>query len=453
MGERKYFGTDGVRGPVGQAPITPEFVMRLGYAAGKVLIAEEARLHHTERPSVLIGKDTRISGYMLEAALEAGFCAAGVNVFLTGPLTTPGVAYLTRALRMQAGVMISASHNLYPDNGIKFFSAEGNKLDDQIELDIEAEIDRGMHCVPAAQLGRARRLDSAVPRYIEFCKRAFPLDRSLRGMRIVVDTAHGAGYHIAPQVFHELGAEVIAVGNQPNGTNINEHCGATHPEFLSSKVKEVRADLGIALDGDGDRLVMADRSGAIYNGDQLLYVIAKGRVAAGHKIEGVVGTLMSNFGLETALNAMNIALVRSKVGDRYVLEDLQKKGWLIGGEGSGHILVLDRHTTGDAIVAALEVLTALVTLDQTLEQASAELKLAPQKLINVRVAPGTKWDAHPPVVQAVKDWEAKLAGVGRVLLRASGTEPVIRVMVEANDAALAQAGAESLASTLRACAA
>jgi phosphoglucosamine mutase len=453
MGQRKYFGTDGVRGPVGQAPITPEFVMRLGYAAGKVLIAEELRAQNSEKPSVLIGKDTRISGYMLEAALEAGFCAAGVNVYLTGPLTTPGVAYLTRALRMQAGVVISASHNPYEDNGIKFFSAEGNKLDDTIELEIEAEMERGIHCVPAAQLGRARRLDTAVPRYIEFCKRAFPLDQSLRGMRIVVDTANGAGYHIAPQVFHELGAEVIAVGNQPNGTNINDDCGATHPQFLSGKVKELRADLGIALDGDGDRLIMVDRTGTIYNGDQLLYVIAKGRMASGQRLDGVVGTLMSNFGFEAALKSHNIALVRAKVGDRYVLEELHKNSWLIGGESSGHILVLDRHSTGDAIVAALEVLSALVTLKLTLEQATSDLKLAPQKLINVRVSPGTKWDAHAAMVQAVREWEAKLAGVGRVLLRPSGTEPVIRVMVEAQDAQLAKQGAESLAATLQACAA
>jgi phosphoglucosamine mutase len=452
MAQRKYFGTDGVRGPVGESPITPEFVMRLGYAAGKVLIAEELRAHHTEKPSVLIGKDTRISGYLLEAALQAGFCAAGVNVYLTGPLTTPGVAYLTRALRMQAGVVISASHNPYEDNGIKFFSAEGNKLDDAVELEIEAEIDRGIQCVPAAQLGRAKRLDTAVPRYIEFCKRAFPLDQSLRGMRIVVDCANGAGYHIAPQVFHELGAEVVPVGNTPNGTNINDGCGATHPEFLSAKVKEMRADLGIALDGDGDRLMMVDKNGAVYNGDQLLYVIARGRLARGQKVDGVVGTLMSNFGFEAALSALNIPLVRAKVGDRYVLEDLNKNSWLIGGEGSGHILVLDRHSTGDAIVAALEVLGALVALNQTLEAATAALTLAPQVLINVRVAPGTKWDAHAPMVAAVKSWEQKLSGVGRVLLRASGTEPVIRVMVEAQDKTLARSGAESLAQTLRECA-
>ncbi len=425
--------------------------MRLGYAAGKVLIAEEMRAHHSEKPSVLIGKDTRISCYMLEAALQAGFCAAGVNVVLTGPLTTPGVAYLTRALRMQAGVMISASHNPYEDNGIKFFSAEGNKLDDNIEFEIEAEIDKGIQCVPSAQLGRARRMDSPVPRYIEFCKRAFPMDQSLRGMRIVVDCANGAGYHIAPQVFHELGAEVIAVGNTPNGTNINDGCGATHPEYLSAKVKEMRADLGIGLDGDGDRLIMVDAQGAVYNGDQLLYVIARGRLARGHKLDGVVGTLMSNFGFEAALKKLDVALVRAKVGDRYVLEEMNKNGWLIGGEGSGHILVLDRHSTGDAIVAALEVLGALVVLKQSLSQATAELRLAPQVLINVRVAAGTKWDAHAPMVEAVRVWSEKLAGVGRVLLRPSGTEPVIRVMVEANEKALAREAAESLAATLKAC--
>jgi phosphoglucosamine mutase len=448
---RKYFGTDGVRGPVGETPITPEFIMRLGFAAGKVLIAEEHRQHHSDKPTVLIGKDTRISGYMLEAALEAGFTAAGVNVVLTGPLTTPGVAYLTRALRMHAGVVISASHNPYEDNGIKFFSGEGNKLPDTVEREIEAEMDRGITCVPAAQLGRARRMDSPVPRYIEFCKRAFPLDQTLRGMRIVVDCANGAGYHIAPQVFHELGAEVIAVGNTPNGTNINDGCGATHPEFLSGKVKELRADVGIALDGDGDRLIMVDRHGEIYNGDQLLYVITRGRLARGQSVEGVVGTLMSNFGFEAALKALNVKLVRAKVGDRYVLEDMNKHGWLVGGEGSGHILVLDRHTTGDAIVAALEVLGALVELKQDLAQACAALKMAPQVLINVRVSPGFKWDAHPTMVEAVKNWEQKLEGQGRVLLRPSGTEPVIRVMVEATEKKLAVEACEGLVATLKGC--
>ncbi len=452
MGQRKYFGTDGVRGPVGETPITPEFIMRLGFAAGKVLIEEEHRANHNDKPTVLIGKDTRISGYMLEAALEAGFTAAGVNVVLTGPLTTPGVAYLTRALRMQAGVVISASHNPYEDNGIKFFSAEGNKLDDKVELEIEAEIDRGIQCVPAAQLGRARRMDSPVPRYIEFCKRAFPLDQSLRGMRIVVDCANGAGYHIAPQVFHELGAEVVAVGNTPNGTNINDGCGATHPEFLSAKVKEMRADIGIALDGDGDRLIMVDRNGGIYNGDQLLYVIARGRLARGQAVDGVVGTLMSNFGFEAALKALNIPLVRAKVGDRYVLEEMNKNKWIIGGEGSGHILVLDRHTTGDAIVAALEVLGALVELKQDLAQACSGLKLAPQVLINVKVIPGFKWDAHAAMIDAVALWSKKLEGNGRVLLRPSGTEPVIRVMVEAHAKSAAREAAESLAATLSSCA-
>jgi phosphoglucosamine mutase len=451
MAERKYFGTDGVRGPVGEAPITPEWVMRLAHAAGKVLAANAHRDHATGRPTVLIGKDTRISGYMLEAALEAGFTAAGVDVVLTGPLTTPGVAYLTRALRMQAGVVISASHNPYEDNGIKFFSAQGNKLPDSVELAIEAEIEQGMTCVSSAQLGKAKRMEAPVARYIEFCKRGFPLDQTLRNMRIVVDCANGAGYHIAPQVFHELGAEVVAVGNTPNGTNINDGCGATHPAFLAGKVKEVRADLGIALDGDGDRLVMVDREGRTYNGDQLLYVVARGRIARGHKVDGIVGTLMSNYGFEQALSALNIPLERAKVGDRYVLEGLQKNNWIIGGEGSGHILVLDRHSTGDGIVSAIEVLGALVELKQDLAQATADLKLSPQVMINVKVSPGFKWDAHPSMVSAVKAWEEKLTGKGRILLRPSGTEPVVRVMAEAQSKAMASEAAESLAGTLRAC--
>jgi phosphoglucosamine mutase len=356
---RKYFGTDGVRGLVGVAPITPDFVMRLGYAAGKVFTNARVRANKTiDRPTVLIGKDTRISGYMLEAALEAGFSAAGVDVMLAGPMPTPAIAYLTRALRLTAGVVISASHNPFQDNGIKFFSASGNKLPDAIELDIEAALDEPMTCVPSDKLGRAKRLDDASGRYIEFCKSTFPTELDLRGMKIVVDCAHGAAYHIAPHVFHELGAEVIAIGNKPDGFNINDGVGATSPQALADAVIENAADLGIALDGDADRLIMVDNAGRIYNGDELLYLMVTDRMATG-PVAGAVGTLMTNMALEVAFKEMGVGFARAKVGDRYVLEVMQEKGWLYGGEGSGHLLALDKHTTGDGIVSALQVLSAL----------------------------------------------------------------------------------------------
>jgi phosphoglucosamine mutase len=427
---RKYFGTDGIRGRVGEMPITPDFVMRLGYAAGKVLASADWHLSQGERPAVLIGKDTRISGYMLEAALQAGLSAAGVDSLLTGPMPTPAVAYLTRALRLQAGIVISASHNPFEDNGIKFFSSDGNKLPDATEEAIEAGIDQPLATKPSAQLGKARRVRDADGRYIEFCKSTFPSELDLRGLRIVVDCAHGATYHIAPHVFHELGAEVLPVCNEPDGININEKCGATQPGVLRAAVRQHRADLGIALDGDGDRLVMIDQEGCIYDGDQLLYVIACHRHGRGALKGGVVGTLMTNLALENALKAMAIPFARAAVGDRYVLEQLIAHGWQLGGEGSGHIVCLDKHTTGDGIVSALQVLHALRRSGQTLAQAAAGLSLYPQVLVNVRVARKFDCRDNPTVAKAISSAEAKLGSQGRVLLRASGTEPVIRVMVE-----------------------
>jgi phosphoglucosamine mutase len=390
---RKYFGTDGVRGRVGQMPVTPDFIMRLGYAAGATLVAREG-LRANERPAVLIGKDTRISGYMLEAALEAGFSAAGVDVMLCGPMPTPAVAYLTRALRLQAGVVISASHNPYDDNGIKFFSAQGTKLPDAVELDIEARLEESMTCMDSARLGKARRVDDAAGRYIEFCKSTFPNDFDLRGLKIVVDSAHGAAYHVAPNVFHELGAEIVGVGDTPNGLNINLEVGATAPAALRRTVLETHADCGIALDGDGDRLVMVDSAGTLYDGDQLLYVIARHR-ARSQAVPGVAGTLMSNLGFEHALGRLGIALGRASVGDRYVLEMMQDKGWQLGGENSGHIICLDRHTTGDGIIAALQVLAALRSANETLAEASSDMTLYPQKLINVKMPAGFDWAQMP----------------------------------------------------------
>lgn len=444
---RKYFGTDGVRGRVGQAPITPDFVMRLGYAAGKVLI-ERGGMPAGERPGVLIGKDTRLSGYMLESALEAGFAAAGVDVCLVGPMPTPAVAYLTRALRLQAGIVISASHNPYYDNGIKFFSAQGTKLPDEIELAIEALIDQPMSCVPSANLGRARRIEDARGRYIEFCKSTFPNDLDLRGLKIVVDCAHGAAYQIAPDVFHELGAEVTTIGTQPNGLNINDGVGATAPRALADAVLAQRADLGIALDGDADRIQMVDAEGRLYDGDQLLYAIVRSRARHG-KVVGVVGTLMTNLALEHALAKMDIPFARAAVGDRYVVEMLQQKGWLFGGENSGHILVLDRHTTGDGTVAALQVLAALREARLTLKEMLGSLKLYPQKLINVGVPKGFPWRDDPAIQTALGVVEKRMAGMGRVLLRASGTEPLLRVMVEGEGEALVLAAAEELAEAVR----
>jgi phosphoglucosamine mutase len=427
---RKYFGTDGIRGRVGEMPITPDFVMRLGFAAGKVLASADWHLSQGERPAVLIGKDTRISGYMLEAALQAGLSAAGVDSLLTGPMPTPAVAYLTRALRLQAGIVISASHNPFEDNGIKFFSSDGNKLPDATEEAIEAGIDEPLVPRPSAQLGKASRVRDADGRYIEFCKSTFPSELDLRGLRVVVDCAHGATYHIAPHVFHELGAEVISVCNEPDGLNINDKCGATQPATLRAAVRQHRADIGIALDGDGDRLVMIDQEGQVYDGDQLLYVIACHRHASGALRGGVVGTLMTNLALENALNGMGIEFARAAVGDRYVLEQLITKRWQLGGEGSGHIVCLDKHTTGDGIVSALQVLHALRRSGQTLAQAASGLSLYPQVLVNVRV--NRKFDCRedPAVAKAVSSAQSTLGAQGRVLLRASGTEPVIRVMVE-----------------------
>jgi len=428
---RKYFGTDGVRGLVGEAPITPEFVMRLGYAAGRALVRRENLPRH-EHPAVLIGKDTRISGYMLEAALEAGFAAAGVDVILAGPMPTPAVAYLTRALRLQAGVVISASHNPFYDNGIKFFSASGAKLPDSVENEIEEWVDQPMGCVEPAHLGKARRIEDAAGRYIEFCKSTFPNELDLRGLRIAVDCAHGAAYHIAPSVFHELGADVIPVGVEPNGLNINDGTGATRPEHLRQAVLAHRADVGIALDGDGDRLIMVDGDGEIYDGDKLLYVIASARKATG-RLDGVVGTLMSNLGFEHAVGRLGVPFARAKVGDRYVLELMQERGWKLGGENSGHIICLDWHTTGDGIISALQVLSALKQHGHSLAEACADLEFYPQRLINVGLHADFDWRSDPRIEAARRQAVSELGEGGRVLLRPSGTEPLLRVMVEGRD--------------------
>ena len=452
---REYFGTDGVRGRVGDPPITPELVLKLGWAAGRVLASAPAR--PGARPSVLIGKDTRISGYLLEAALESGLSAAGVDVYLSGPLPTPAVAYLTRALRLSAGIVVSASHNPFDDNGIKFFGANGAKLPDAVEQAIEGAMAEPLVCVPSADLGKARRIEDAAGRYIEFCKSTFPNERDLKGWRIVVDCAHGAGYHVAPPVFDELGADVIAVGAEPNGTNINEAVGATHPEHLRQAVLEHRADVGIALDGDGDRLLMADAEGRLYDGDQLLYVIAADYLARGTLGGGgVVGTLMSNLGFEHALGRAGITLERAPVGDRYVLERMTEKGWTLGGENSGHLLCLDKHTTGDAIIAALAVLRALNGRTTSLASAAAPVTLFPQRLINVRLPKGFDWKGSAAIRAAEADARAALGNHGRILLRPSGTEPVLRVMVEAADRTMAdgcaQRVADSIAATLAAAA-
>lgn len=444
---RKYFGTDGVRGMVGEAPITPEFVMRLGYAAGMTLVARE-NMPAGERPAVLIGKDTRISGYMLEAALEAGFSAAGVDVMLAGPIPTPAVAYLTRALRLQAGIVISASHNPYPDNGIKFFSASGAKLPDAVEAEIEARLEEPMGCKESARLGKARRVDDAAGRYIEFCKSTFPNELDLRGLKIVVDCAHGAAYHIAPKVFHELGAETIAIGAEPSGLNINDQVGATAPQTLQAAVRTHGADLGIALDGDADRVLMADNSGRLYDGDQLLYIIARQRLRNGG-LSGVVGTLMTNLGLEHALAKLGVSIARAKVGDRYVLEMLQERGWKLGGENSGHIICLDRHTTGDGIVSALQVLASLRLQNQTLAEACMDLTLYPQTLVNIRLPDGFDWKGQPSIESACAAAERELGEAGRVLLRPSGTEPLLRVMVEGREAGQVAALARSIANVVQ----
>ena len=441
---RQYFGTDGIRGTVGQAPITPDFVLRLAHAVGRVLKRTQAR------PTVLIGKDTRISGYMLESALESGFNSAGVDVVLLGPLPTPGVAYLTRAQRASLGVVISASHNAFADNGIKFFSAQGSKLGDDWELSVEAALAEAPVWADSATLGKARRLDDAAGRYIEFCKSTFANDLTLRGVKIVVDAANGAAYQIAPKVFHELGAEVIAIGCAPDGMNINDGVGATHPEALIAAVKEHKADYGIALDGDADRLQLVDASGRLFNGDEVLYLMVNERLARGEKVPGTVGTLMTNMAVEVALKSKGVEFVRAKVGDRYVLEELEKRGWLLGGEGSGHMLALDKHTTGDGLISALQVLQACVRSGKTLAQLLDDVTLFPQTLINVRLQPGQDWRASDKLKTETLAIESELADTGRVLIRASGTEPLLRLMVEARDAVLAQSCAERLAAAIRA---
>ncbi len=449
---RKYFGTDGIRGTVGHAPITPDFVLRLAHAVGRVLRRSEAR------PTVLIGKDTRISGYMLESALESGFNSAGVDVVLLGPLPTPGVAYLTRAQRASLGVVISASHNPFADNGIKFFSAQGTKLSDAWESEVETVLEEAPVWVNSDSLGKARRLDDAAGRYIEFCKSTFANDLTLRGVKIVVDAAHGAAYHLAPMIFHELGAEVVAIGCAPDGLNINHEVGATHPQALVKAVKSSGAQFGIALDGDADRLQLVDAEGRLFNGDEILYLMVKERLSHGRSdtcncaeesVPGVVGTLMTNMAVEIALRERGVELVRAKVGDRYVLEELEKRGWVLGGEGSGHLLALDKHTTGDGIISALQVLQACLRSGQTLSELLAEVTLFPQVLINVRLGPDQDWQTSTQLAATTRSVEQELGSQGRVLIRASGTEPLVRVMVEARSAEQAQSCAERIAETLR----
>ena len=440
---RRYFGTDGIRGTVGQEPITPDFVLRLANAVGRVLKQSQSR------PTVLIGKDTRISGYMLESALESGLNSAGVDVVLLGPLPTPGVAYLTRAQRASLGVVISASHNPFEDNGIKFFSAQGTKLPDAWELSVEGALGHPPTWETSADLGRARRLDDAAGRYIEFCKSTFDSNLSLRGLKIVVDAAHGAAYQIAPKVFHELGAEVIAIGCAPDGLNINRDVGATHPQALVDAVRAHGAHYGVALDGDADRLQMVDGQGRLYNGDELLYLIADERLSRGAVIEGVVGTLMTNMAVQLAFEQRGLALVRAKVGDRYVLEAMQERGWILGGEGSGHLLALDKHTTGDGLISALQVLQACVRAGKSMAELLDGVQLFPQTLINVRLTAGSDWQSNTRMQAAVREAEIALGKAGRVLIRASGTEPLVRVMVEAREAAQAQSLAQSIADTLR----
>ena len=442
MAERKYFGTDGVRGKVGTFPITPEFALKLGWAAGKVLATQGSK-------KVLIGKDTRISGYMLESALEAGLAAAGLSAAFTGPMPTPAIAYLTRTFRAEAGIVISASHNPYDDNGIKFFSANGEKLPDEVEEAIEAMLDQPMDCVESAELGRASRINDAAGRYIEFCKSAFPAHLSLEGYKIVVDCANGATYHIAPNVMRELGAEVIEIGTRPNGLNINEKCGATDIKALQQVVVEAGADVGLAYDGDGDRLIMVDHLGNKVDGDQILFIIAREALRAGKLQGGVVGTLMSNMSLELALKELAIPFVRANVGDRYVLEQLKEKGWKFGGENSGHIIVLDKNTTGDGIIASLEVLSAMASHKLSLNELAKAVPLFPQVLINVRFAGGTNPLDSDEVKAVAKQVEQELAGKGRILLRKSGTEPLIRVMVECEDGELAQSSAERIVEAVK----
>ena len=443
MANRKYFGTDGVRGKVGTYPITPDFALKLGWAAGKVLASQGSR-------TVLIGKDTRISGYMLESALEAGLAAAGLTAAFTGPMPTPAVAYLTRTFRLEAGIVISASHNPYYDNGIKFFSSQGTKLPDDIEEAIEAMLDQPMDCVESADLGKANRISDAAGRYIEFCKSTFPAHLGLDGYKIVVDCANGATYHIAPNVLRELGAEVIEIGTDPNGININEKCGATDVKALQEKVLETKADVGLAYDGDGDRIMMVDHLGNKVDGDQILFIIAREALRSGQLKGGVVGTLMSNMSLEIALKMLGVPFVRANVGDRYVLEKMVEHNWTLGGENSGHIIIADKNTTGDGIIASLAVLSAMVQHRLSLNELASAVKLFPQVLINVRFAGG----ANPLESEAVKavaaDVEKRLEGKGRILLRKSGTEPLIRVMVECEDGTLAKQCAEEIAEAVKA---
>jgi phosphoglucosamine mutase len=442
MSDKKYFGTDGIRGKVGENLINPEFVMKLGWAAGKVLAGQGTN-------KVLIGKDTRISGYMLESALEAGLSAAGINIVLLGPMPTPAIAYLTKTFRSEAGIVISASHNPYYDNGIKFFSADGMKLDDAIEIAIEEKMDKPMECVASDKLGKATRIGDAAGRYIEFCKGNFPSSLSLKGLKIVVDCANGATYHIAPNVLSELGAEVIEIGTEPDGVNINRKVGATSMKAVTESVLKNKADLGFALDGDGDRIMLVDHKGNVIDGDQIVYIIARDALKRGRLQGGVVGTVMSNLGLEVALGALGVPFLRSNVGDRYVMELLKKKGWTIGGEGSGHVLNLTAASTGDGIVAGLQVLAAMLHAEQTLNELSRGMTKYPQTLINVRFSEGTKPLQDKVVTLAVLEAEKALGDRGRVLLRKSGTEPLVRVMVEANDAQDSSTWAEHIADAVR----
>jgi phosphoglucosamine mutase len=440
---KKYFGTDGIRGKVGNFPITPEFVLKLGWAIGRVFADPK------KRTKVLIGKDTRISGYMFESALEAGLAAAGAHTYLLGPMPTPAVAYLTQTLRANVGIVISASHNPYYDNGVKFFSPDGYKLPDDIELAIEAEIEKLMEVVSSDKLGKAIRLDDAPGRYIEFCKSTVDREVNLKGLKIILDCANGAGYYVAPCVFRELGAEVVELSVDPNGQNINEYCGATYLNTLQKIVKAEKADLGIALDGDADRVMMVDHKGEVVDGDELLLIIAEQRLKQTGKIEGVVGTLMSNFGLEQAFKKQEIPFVRANVGDRYVMAELASRGWRIGGEGSGHIVCLDKTTTGDGVVSALQVLQAMFYSGKSLNDLKKGMDKCPQVLINVPVATGKVMSGNKAIADAVTKLEKTLEGNGRVLLRPSGTEPVVRVMVEGHDSKLVQSSAEALASVVK----
>lgn len=444
MTTRKYFGTDGIRGKVGTRPMTPDFMLQLANAVGKVL--RDNNQSTGSRPSVVIGKDTRESGYMMESALESGFIAAGCDVLLCGPMPTPGVAYLTQALRQDLGVVISASHNPYYDNGIKFFSANGSKLDDAWEHAVETALDNEFHTLSSGHLGKAKRVDDAEGRYIEFCKRSFPSDLSLKGLKLVIDSAHGAAYHVGPAVFRELGAEVISIGDEPNGLNINDGVGATHPEALIAAVREHNAHYGIALDGDADRLQMIDSSGRLFNGDELLYVLAMHEFAQGRKPAGVVGTLMTNMAVEKALQSHGIAFVRAKVGDRYVMEQLQKHRWTLGGEGSGHLLCLNKHSTGDGIISALQVLQAIRQSGKSLAELLQGLTMYAQTMVNVKLADKSyDWTQDAKLSAMQTQVKQELGDKGRILIRASGTEPLLRVMVEADDATTASMLANKLA--------